>query len=684
MMTTGVSPSGSWLLCLLWISAAWLAGQRCFSSSPVSIRAAGSVLALFVLQAALFSVLAVCGLFSLGAALIALSLLVAALGFVGTKAGRWREELARDLSRLRSLPQIFGAKVLTAAFLIACVSAGVRLLRGLAAPPLAWDALTYHLFRAGRWVQLGGWTPAPGPDAWGYYEFFSPTLDSLFAWAMLPAHSDAFLPLLGLVLWACFGAAAAVAARVLGAGREASLWAGLIAATTPAALTALTASYADVTIATVALLGVALLLHGRQRASFETSAWGCLGLFLAASMKPSMLALLFVGLLMLFARRWRPTAAALFPLALTLLLAIPALRIFQLRGSPLYPFSLKLGSLSLLQGNRELAWVLSGAHAASPSAIFVALFWPGLEHEPMSLGPLALPMLLVGLAALAAAGLRRESRSAALFTLLAMAAVVAPLLSPESRSLWNPAWVASSPRFLLVPYALVVAFAARHNAARPLLIAGVLLHAACSLPRTFTPADLRGMAVSAVAIAVLGLAVYVLSRARWLWVALACGLATSVLACRLRESTRYADYAAAAAGERDDLQPLAGRWVVWPLWQALDDGPPRRVALTAGFRAPGHSLFAYPVLGRQLQNRVSYVPVTGDGSIVDLRDAAQLQVSLSPEQWLARLRSEGITDVLAIAPAPPEVAWMSARPDLFELVLEAAPVGWLYRVRPAH
>src|SRR4030095_4741815 len=40
----------------------------------------------------------------------------------------------------------------------------------LSAPPLGWDALTYHLFRAGRWVHDGHASVVTAPDAWGYYE----------------------------------------------------------------------------------------------------------------------------------------------------------------------------------------------------------------------------------------------------------------------------------------------------------------------------------------------------------------------------------------------------------------------------------------------------------------------------------------------------------------------------------
>ena len=48
----------------------------------------------------------------------------------------------------------------------------VRLARVIATPTFGWDDFTYHLFRAGRWVQTGGVGLEPAPDAWTYYEFF--------------------------------------------------------------------------------------------------------------------------------------------------------------------------------------------------------------------------------------------------------------------------------------------------------------------------------------------------------------------------------------------------------------------------------------------------------------------------------------------------------------------------------
>ena len=62
----------------------------------------------------------------------------------------------------------------------------LRAARSLVSPPLATDSLTYHLFRAGRWVQSGERVLEPAPDAWGYYAYYPHIGDGLTAWLMLP------------------------------------------------------------------------------------------------------------------------------------------------------------------------------------------------------------------------------------------------------------------------------------------------------------------------------------------------------------------------------------------------------------------------------------------------------------------------------------------------------------------
>lgn len=138
--------------------------------------------------------------------------------------------LARDLAALREIAVSLGARARRtsgdardglsrldlALFAAVAFLAFVRLVRGLVAPPLVTDALTYHLLRAGRWASTGGWAAERGPDVWGYYEFHPVAGDALWAWAMLPFSSDAVVGLASALTWLALGLSTYAAARALG------------------------------------------------------------------------------------------------------------------------------------------------------------------------------------------------------------------------------------------------------------------------------------------------------------------------------------------------------------------------------------------------------------------------------------------------------------------------------------
>ena len=91
--------------------------------------------------------------------------------------------------------------------------------------------------------------------------------------------------------------------------------------------------------------------------------------------------------------------------------------------------------------------------------------------------------------------------------------------------------------------------------------------------------------------------------------------------------------------------------------------------------------FLYPFLGSRLQNRVVYVPVTADGSIVDYKDARTAQSQFDEHAWLQRLRDHHVEYLALLPPSPPEALVIARRPDVFRLVVQGAcNDARLYRV----
>jgi hypothetical protein len=104
-------------------------------------------------------------------------------------------------------------------------------------------------------------------------------------------------------------------------------------------------------------------------------------------------------------------------------------------------------------------------------------------------------------------------------------------------------------------------------------------------------------------------------------------------------------------------------------WKYCDDPTrPRRIACAAGWDGTGHNWLWYPLLGRDLQNEVTYVPVTVSGQVVEYGQTSELQKQADFVSWLRRLMKERIDTVVCLPPEPIEVVWARQHPDVLKQV----------------
>jgi hypothetical protein len=151
----------------------------------------------------------------------------------------------------------------------------------------------------------------------------------------------------------------------------------------------------------------------------------------------------------------------------------------------------------------------------------------------------------------------------------------------------------------------------------------------------------------------------------------------------VRRRSRYAVYVAAAAGRAFDVHPIKYA-TSWPVWQGLDDGSPRRVAVVAGWDGSGHNWYRYPLFGSRLQNEVVYVAPTADGAVLDYGLDPTPEPRMRFDAWLGRLRQRGIDTVVTLAPPTLEAGWMQGHPESFaRLVCSADQLNCAYHFRPA-
>lgn len=651
---------------LLLASGAWVAwglALRGWGEAQLHARVHAWMLLYALLLVAVGQLALGLGLFSLG------PLLLLGLAGAGATGRAPLAPLRADLAALgaRSRSALGGPWGLVAWPALAIL--GVRALRGLVAPPLAWDALTYHLYKAGLWVQQGRFVEMDVPDAWSYNLAYPPSADLLWAWAML-GRTDVLLPVATLLAWASVPVGAWAATRALGASRSGAGLAAVATGWAAAALNLATTAYVDPFVAGVAL---AWLHFGgrawRERRPADAALTLGVGLLGAAAK----LSLLPVGILSLAAILLLRGRLLLVGLLGAALIGAPWLRALALHGNPFYPFALSFAGVELLRGDPEMTAILAGrmspggAEALGGSrvawwAFAEVRFWPLADATGFS--PSGAVATLAALGGLPAAWRRCRASSlailgvAAIFTLGLFDPAMANfrgMWAPVAARLLLPAWVLLVLPIALLPRALHL----------PLGIVVVLGHALLGLPVGTLEQDLRAMGVLALAL-VLGIVLP--RRLAPLWLVLIFS-ALDAWKGPMRWS-RWLD-----PGDRDlpgfDFHPiheLHGRAA--PLWDALDAGPGHRVAVVPVWLEIGQSVYLYPLLGRRFQNELIYVPPTRDGRVVPLALDAQVRAAADEQAWLRALLASGADRLYLMAPEPIEAAWVD--PARFPLLA----TGW--------
>lgn len=660
---------------LLALTVAWpsyLVSCRLLPDAAPSARIAATWLGMAVLKVGLFLVTTAAGQFAfapLGAATLLLSVLATwRWGAWGTT--RARQDVAGVTGAWHALGWWRAAAVLVALPVL------LRLARALISPPLAWDALTYHLPRAVEWVQHGTLSPLPGPDASAYYTHFPPYGDAYFAWALVAAQTDAWLFAVAAWTWAGVWLGGYSLARTLGATRAAATAAAFAGACLPAVASFVSAAYVDNAALGTLLVAVtfALRLLATWRVPDALVAGAAFGLLtgIKSSAFPVVAAVaVWIGASAI-GRRAPGTrrACAVAAVAAAALAAPPLVRAFAETGNPLYPLDVSIGAVLHLEGDPQLTAMMRTG-AVDPRAVLRSLFaWTpwSPEYDPLGLGPASLA--LIALAAVATVSAGRHGLASTGLLLAVAGAVVLPTFADSVRALWAY-WTPATARFLAPAVSLAAALAAR--VAPPWLLWGLTaMSALCALPRGIGPAEWHGLFDAWPALAgssAVLLVAWRLARTGRLALATATGAVLAALlpaaVGSVRAGLRMAVYEEAARGEAFDLHRLARAEAgAWPLWRQLETRTPTRLALAAGFTGPGHNWYRYPLYGARLQHTVHYVPVTRDGALRSYLDEG-LEADACQRCWLTRLEAARIDALVVVPPPSFEVAWARSLPERF-------------------
>ncbi|MDX1997397.1 MAG: hypothetical protein SF066_06730 [Thermoanaerobaculia bacterium] len=654
-----------------------LASRLVARSAGPALRLAAALVVGFFTATAVIGLLGTAGLFRLG-------VLLPLLGALAVAA--WRRwpapplsaDLQAGLRRARELARRPAGWLLAGTLLWLAIA----WLRGTIGPPMGWDGLTYHLLKAGRLVQTGGFVFEQAPDAWEYYEYFPVGGSLLWAWPLVLFGNTVLVTSFATLQWGAALLGLYATARELEAPPEAAATAAVAVVGMPTVLGWLSSAYVDnLTLAYFALGSLFLvrcLRSAPREALLAAAAFG-----LMAGVRVTALPLLGLALVLIAHEVWRVRRRLVWMAMLVATIGAPSyLRAWVEQGSPLYPlpFLSHPGSRMLAETltSRPISgWLRTPAAAHADASLLYApepvYGWflnpgPGLALLPVA--------ALVGLFALG----RRERRIAAFLAITSLL-MIGSLWSEAMEIYRTGVWSHTSGRFALPGIAALAIFAAQSGAglagrvAQRLVAAAAALALVWAMPRGWSSVEFGGL-LALLALAgttALGLVLFVRRQPLRLprLAAGALGLAAALaLAAQLQTAARYALFAEADDAVLPYFQshPLTGAYVgQWPLWQALDDGVPRRIATVAGWDGSGHNNYRFPLLGSRLQNTVVYVPITDDGSIVHALDEHAAADRLSFAAWRDRLVAAEIDVVASLPPwTSLEHTWMLRHPELFE------------------
>ena len=190
--------------------------RRALGRVPVPTRLLATMLVGMMLTTALFHALLWVGWFNrwLVSGLAVLAIAIAY--FRGHSAAVELERIGRDMALLPKLLRRAWRGVYGASALVVVAAVVATASRMLILPPLAWDALTYHVVKAAMWVQAGGPLTFEAPGGWSFYKLRLAGAESFVAWAMLPSGNDLLVCALDMVWWLGTGCAVAALGCELG------------------------------------------------------------------------------------------------------------------------------------------------------------------------------------------------------------------------------------------------------------------------------------------------------------------------------------------------------------------------------------------------------------------------------------------------------------------------------------
>jgi hypothetical protein len=563
----------------------------------------------------------------------------------------------------------------------------IRLSKGMVAPPLSWDALTYHLYKAGMWVQQGRWFVDAAPDSWQFYQYFPPVGDSYWAWAMLGTHSDAWLAVAGVAVWLTAGAGVFSLCRSMDIENRVAYLATLAIISVPACLGFVTSAYVDNTAFALVMLASSLLIHAARENTSSVAAIGAVACALATAIKISFLPFFAVamGLTLFLALHNKRPSALLLAIVGSATALYWQIYLLYIGKTPFYPAPFSFLDLQIDPGMAELNYHIYqtsvGTDYFSELSTSIGDFlWRTRDYLPTHLNLTWLfPLLLVAGSCGLIFTLPKCNRLTGLVIggfFVAGLAVFVTFWTPAT-AYYRIVWADNMGRFFLPFYALLVILCLFLPLRKePLLIVLLALNLFEAYPRGLGRLDVEAMAVGMLLIG-LACTATILYYHKFRVISLLLAIACIVLTQQLRDVYRYRFYK--GTGSTYDVFYI-GASLPGSAAEILDRDEPLVVNFSGEYSGVAYRWFRYPFLGSRLQNKVVYVPPTVSGETWS--KSVEPAKPVDKQLWKQRIAESNVDYLVFIQKFPVELNWVIDDRDDYELIQAAPDKSWaLVKVR---
>ena len=698
MLSVGVDELklvGGLVYALILIAAAGIAAYRLAWSfvghRDIALRLAGTLVVGCWLATLCFHLLQAFGLFHpLTGSVMALLITFMSKRFLhGTST---RQLLRRDMRVLRKLTSGWRCSPWTLAFLFFVPFIVLRAARALFLPAIAWDTLAYHGPRAAIFLE-GAFTFDAAPGTWNMYRNFFAGGEVLWAWAMLPFHSDMLANLASTVQWLGVGVATWAFGRSIRLKEPFAALSGILVLFIPTLQLEIPSGYVEPPLYLAMMVSLASAIHVLRRPSAGLVLVGAMAAGVAIGIKltgalPAAIACVFMWWRLSGCRhlpRWH--AAVAFSLVAAILPSLPwIVHAWFETGAPLSPIPVRIFGLTLGKAAPHLAWHIqyemgdAYTWAAELAALKKMFPLPGSATEGLGLLSL-IPIALAGL------GLLRvflRSRATGLLILVSLIVIVVCLYLP-GLSMSRLHQSANVSRFLIgivlicIPLSLrgLIRWKSLARYAAVMLWCCFAFYAVFFVFFGWAPHERHQIGLGLIA-AVLLLAVLVLltRRTTLLRYLIAFGVVWLAVIDLRHSQLRYRYD---AARDSTQLHWLQRYWVEGA--RVIDDHDiSHEIAVTSGPSRLAAYWYTYFFFGSELQNRLHYVPVTVDGKIAHFGPNNQRRRLADRDAWLRRLAERNITHIVAFKPNSVERDWIRQLPGRFEMLHGAEDWG-VFRFR---